>query len=89
LTKRFLKEIAHLAKNDAFEPQLAGKRWHPDDFTSPDASADDASEAGNHSAADNQSPAGNPSAAGNASKANGRAATGKGDDEPRKAAAEI
>jgi 1-acyl-sn-glycerol-3-phosphate acyltransferase len=89
LTKRFLKEIAHLAKNDAFEPQLAGKRWHPDDFTSPDASGDDTSEAGNHSAADNHSAAGKPSATGNGSEANGNSATGKSDDEPHKATAEI
>ena len=46
LTKRFLKEIAHLAKDDSFEPQLAGKRWHPDDFAS--RAADDGSEADNH-----------------------------------------
>ena len=31
LTKRVLHEIARLAGDDQFEPQLAGKNWHPDD----------------------------------------------------------
>jgi len=83
LTKRFLKEIAHLAKADSFEPKLAGKRWHPDDFTAPDASGDDGSEAGTHSPADNHSAAGNGAGTKSSSE------TGRGDDEPRKAAAEI
>ena len=77
LTKRFLKEIAHLAKNDSFEPQLAGKRWHPDDFGSPTAAGNDGSEAGN------------PSAAGDGSEAHRSSEKGKGDDEPRPATAEM
>ena len=28
LTRRFMQEIARLAGDDAFEPQLAGKNWH-------------------------------------------------------------
>jgi 1-acyl-sn-glycerol-3-phosphate acyltransferase len=94
LTKRFLKEIAHLAKNDAFEPQLAGKRWHPDDFNSPNAAGDDGSEVENHSAAGNHPPtnipsvAGNSSVAGNGSEASHSSPMSKGDDEPRKTAAE-
>jgi 1-acyl-sn-glycerol-3-phosphate acyltransferase len=51
LTRRFLKEIAHLAGNDTFEPQLAGKRWHPNDAESPEGAAgDDDSETGNPAA---------------------------------------
>ena len=95
LTKRFLKEIAHLAKNDGFEPQLAGKRWHPDDFSSPDGAAgDDSSEPGDDAATGaqlpvgDQPPANNPSPIGNGSKANGDSQTSKGDDEPRKATAD-
>ncbi len=82
LTKRFLKEIAHLAGNDSFEPQLAGKRWHPDDFASPE----DGSEGSNHADPSNQSKAGNHSEARNGSEAQGPQ-TGGG-DEPRKATAE-
>ncbi len=39
LTLRFLTEIARLAKDESFQPQLAGKRWHPDDADD-DSSAD-------------------------------------------------
>jgi 1-acyl-sn-glycerol-3-phosphate acyltransferase len=42
LTKRFLKEIAQLAGNASFEPQLAGKNWHPDDEgAAPDTEKED------------------------------------------------
>ncbi|HEX4145550.1 MAG TPA: lysophospholipid acyltransferase family protein [Pirellulales bacterium] len=100
LTKRFLKEIAQLAKNDTFEPKLAGKKWHPDDFNGSGESADEGSEAGDDSepgdseAAKGHSPArgpsanSNPSAAGNGSGPKTGSETGKGDDEPRKTAAE-
>ena len=77
LTKRFLKEIAHLAKDDTFEPQLAGKRWHPDDFGSSDAAVNDGSETDNSSAA------------GDGPEAHHSSEKGKGDDEPRPAAAQL
>jgi 1-acyl-sn-glycerol-3-phosphate acyltransferase len=79
LTRQFLKEIAHLAGNDSFEPQLAGKRWHPSDDDSPEnAAGDDDSETDNLSA---------PAQAKNGSAAQSGSAPG-GDDEPRKAAVE-
>ncbi len=31
LTKRILQAIARLAGDNQFQPQLAGKNWHPDD----------------------------------------------------------
>jgi 1-acyl-sn-glycerol-3-phosphate acyltransferase len=45
LTLRFLTEIARLAKDESFQPQLAGKRWHPDDAEE-DSSASEGSNAG-------------------------------------------
>jgi 1-acyl-sn-glycerol-3-phosphate acyltransferase len=72
LTKRFLKEIAHLAGDDAFEPQLAGKRWHPDDA----APADDDSEGGSHPDAGTPSAANHPSEASNGARTQGAAEAG-------------
>jgi 1-acyl-sn-glycerol-3-phosphate acyltransferase len=85
LTKRFLKEIAHLAGNDSFEPQLAGKRWHPDNFASPE----DDSEAGSHPDAGPHSESGNHSEGSNGSASHSGSESGKEDDEPREATTEM
>ncbi len=39
ITLRLLKEIALLAGDSGFEPQLAGKSWHPDDSTAAEEAA--------------------------------------------------
>jgi len=62
LTKRFLKEIAHLAGDDAFEPKLAGKISHAGDSASAgddDAAGDPPAQAGENRATGNGSPASN------------------------------
>jgi 1-acyl-sn-glycerol-3-phosphate acyltransferase len=38
VTRRILQEIARLAGDDKFQPQLAGKNWHPDDPAATDLS---------------------------------------------------
>ncbi len=37
ITRRLLKEIARLAGQENFEPQLAGKKWHTDDLADDEA----------------------------------------------------
>ena len=44
LTKRFMKEIAHLAGRDDFEPQLAGRRWKPEEAEESDETDEAAAE---------------------------------------------